>query len=127
MGAGLARFANFSLAVALATGFGAGCFRAPKAPRNLASPDPTVKIPAIKAKAAAGDRSRVAQLVDDLDDDDPAVRFYAFRALSSLTGETFDYRYYDDELERRPAVLRWRAWLAGQGTPATTRPGGLSE
>ena len=105
----------------------AGCFRLPKQPRAITDRDPSIKIPAIKMRAAAHDRSAVAQLVSDLDNDDPAVRFYAIRALHDITGQTFDYRYYDDELERKDAVQKWQQWLAHeQGKPttaATTRSG----
>jgi hypothetical protein len=88
-----------------------GCFRAPKAPRLIDHYDPVIKIPAIKIKAEAQDESVVPQLVEELDNDDPAVRFYAIRALEELTGQTLGYRYYDDDLERRPAVESWRCWL----------------
>lgn len=118
------------LCAAVVVGPAGGCFRAPKAPRDLTSTDPTIKIPAITAKAAAGDRSALAQLVEDLDSDDPAVRFYAFTALTNLTGQAFDYRYYDDELERRPALAQWREWLAAYeaernaaSTAPATQPG----
>ena len=51
------------------------------------------------------------QLIRDLDSDDPAVRFYAIEGLQRLTGQTFDYHYYDDEIDRHPAMLKWRQWL----------------
>ncbi|HRK29795.1 MAG TPA: hypothetical protein PLD59_01850 [Tepidisphaeraceae bacterium] len=88
----------------------------PRAERSLIDTDPTAKIPAIKqsAKQSGGEAEArsVALLVDELDSDDAAVRFYAIRALRDITGETFDYRYFDDELERKPALAKWRAWLA---------------
>jgi hypothetical protein len=91
----------------------------PPTTRSLDEPDPTGRIPAIRQKALSGDTRQLERLVDALDDDDPAVRFYAIRALQELTGNSFDYDYYDDELERRPALQEWQAWLAARN--ATTR------
>lgn len=104
----------------------AGCFTAPRAPRDIADRDPSVKIPAIKAHAGQRNKGVVAQLVADLDNDDPAVRFYAITALRNITGQTFDYRYYDDEFQRRDALAKWQSWLEEQSRSATspaTRPG----
>jgi len=86
---------------------------APRPVRVVSNPDPSGKIPAIKLSVQRSDMSVVAQLVKDLDSDDPAVRFYAIEGLERLTGETFGYRYFDDELERRPALEKWDAWLSG--------------
>lgn len=118
-------FRTTATAAALAAGaalVAGGCLTAPKVKPSLTHYDPAVKIPAIKMTAKLHDRSAVAQLVEDLDSDDPAVRFYSIRALRDLTGETFEYRYYDDDLERRPALERWRAWLAAQAPTTTTAP-----
>lgn len=103
---------------------GGGCFVAPRAPASIDHYDPVVKIPAIKSITRAQDRSAVAQLVRELDNDDPAIRFYASQALSSLTGQTLGYRYYDDELRRRPALEAWRAWLEQSSTSPATSPTG---
>jgi hypothetical protein len=107
------------IACGIVAGIG-GCFTAPRVRPSLDDDDPISKIPAIKASARLKDPSAAAALVESLDDDDPAVRFYAIRALTELTGETFGYRYYDDDLERRPALERWRQWLIEQ--TATTAP-----
>jgi hypothetical protein len=45
--------------------------------------------------------------VEQLDADDPAVRFLAITTLERLTDETFGYRYYDSPWERRAAIDRW--------------------
>ena len=76
------------------------------------------RIPAIVAQATAGEQTDYAALVHALDDDDPAVRLYASRALAEATGETFDYRYYHDTAARRPAVERWQRWLDERQTAA---------
>ena len=68
-------------------------------------------IPAIQDAGQRHDRRAVPALVAQLDNDDPAIRFYAFEALHRITGKTFDYRYYDDVDQRRPAVERWQQWL----------------
>ena len=86
---------------------------APRTPRVVNNPDPTGKIPAIKDAVEAKDLAAAEQLVKDLDSDDPAVRFYAIQGLQRLTGETFGYRYFDDERERKPALEKWQAWLRG--------------
>jgi hypothetical protein len=96
-----------------------GCFGRDKP--SLTSRDPALKIPAIKIAVDQKDRAACADLVEDLDSDDPAVRFYAVEGLRKLTGETFGYRYYDDESARRPAVDKWKAWLDAQGL-ASTQP-----
>lgn len=83
-------------------------------PRRVSDEDPGDKIPAIKAAVQNGDRRAVPQLIKDLESDDPAVRFYAIDGLKSLTGQTFGYRYYDDDPQRKPAVKRWKQWLAEQ-------------
>ena len=100
------------LTLAAATCLTIGC-AAPAPRRAVTNPDLSGKIPAIKASVQAKDMSAVRQLVKDLDSDDPAVRFFTIQGLQRLTGETFEYRYFDDERERRPALERWQAWLRG--------------
>jgi hypothetical protein len=80
-------------------------------PRHVSDEDPEEKIPAIKAAVQAHDRSAIPQLIKDLNSDDSAVRFYAIDGLKSLTGQTFGYRYYDDEEQRKSAIERWKAWM----------------
>jgi len=91
---------------------GTGC--GARGPRTVADPDPAVKIPAIKQAVRNHDRSVIPQLIKDLNSDDPAVRFYSIDALHDLTGQTFGYRYFDDEQQRKPAVQRWQKWLSEQ-------------
>lgn len=89
-----------------------GCVH-PSRPLSVKDPDPSVKIPAIKAAVRREDRSVAPQLVRDLDSDDPAVRFFAIQGLIRLTGRDLGYRFFDDKLQRQPAVARWRQWLEG--------------
>ena len=88
----------------------AGC-SGPAPEKVVTNPDPSGKIPAYKEAVREHDRKAVRQMVKDLDSDDPAVRLFAIEGLRRLTGETFDYKYYDDEHARRPALKRWQAWL----------------
>ena len=96
--------------------FLAGCHE-PTGPRTVQSRDLDVKIPAIKQAAEAKDTSAVKQLVADLDSDDAAVRMFAIKGLEDITGETFGYVYYADFEQRRPAVQKWREWLAKRPNP----------
>ena len=110
--------AGAALVVGAALACGCG---GPGPVKDVRNPDPSGKIPAIKTAVEERDRAAVRQLVKDLDSDDPAVRFYSIEGLQRLTGETFAYHYFDDEDERRPAVLRWRQWLADMEASAAGR------
>ena len=92
---------------------GAGCSE-PRGPLSVKSDDPDLKIPAIKQDVQQRRTQDLAQMVSDLDNEDPAVRFYAIEGLRRLTGRTFEYHYFDDENNRRPAVNRWKEWLKQQ-------------
>jgi|SRR5271170_12494 len=87
-----------------------GCTES-KGPRTVENKDPTVSIPVIEDDVRQHDQKDDAQLVVDLNDDDPAVRFYAIEALRRLTGDDFGYRYYEDEDGRAAAVAKWNQWL----------------
>ena len=89
----------------------AGC-EAPRGPVSVDSDDPDLKVLAIKRDVDDRDFGDEPQMVHDLDDRDPAVRFYSVEGLRRLTGQDLGYRYYDGEAARRPAVDRWRAWVA---------------
>lgn len=92
----------------------AGCSE-PRGPLSVKSEDPTLKIPAIKVDVSKRSTKDIPQMVKDLDNDDPAVRFYSIEGLRRLTGHNLGYHYYDDEDERRPAVKRWKEWLEKRG------------
>ena len=117
-----------------------GCAH-PREPIRFDSPDVNARIAAIRRAARTGDKSAAPHLVVALDDEDPAVRFYAIEALRRLTGERKGYDYFEDDPDQRwPAVQRWREWVEHQGmtmpegrtptptptpestTTATTRP-----
>ncbi len=79
---------------------------------SVESDDPDLKVLAIKRDVALHDEKDSPQMVRDLDDSDPAVRFYAIQGLYHLSGDTLGYRYYDDQPTRAAAIGRWRAWLS---------------
>jgi len=89
-----------------------GCGGAGPRTKSLTDPDPASKIPAIKEKVRERDLAAAVQLVKDLENDDPAIRFYAIEGLRRLTGENYGYRYYDDEDQRKPFIEKWKQWLA---------------
>lgn len=86
------------------------------------SPDPADRIRAIRRFAdepAGASRSTVTvALVDRLDDEDAAVRFYAAAALARMTGRRLGYRAFDPAEIRRVAVDRWRVYLRDRVAPA---------
>ena len=98
----------------------AGACQAPRAKPDVRHPDPSVKIPAMKMAVRTQDHDAVAQLIEDLDSDDPAVRLYAIEALRRITGEDHGYQYWNDAFQRAPAIERWRQWLVeSRNRPAT--------
>lgn len=86
----------------------------PRGPLSVKSEDPTLKIPAIKQDVRHHSTADAAQLVKDLNNEDPAVRFYSIQGLHRLTGDDFGYQYFADEDHRRPSIQRWKDWLKHQ-------------
>ena len=111
----LRQLALAAWAAGLALGMG-GCVE-PAGKQALDNPDSLVKIRVLKEISRDGghDARTLARVVEELDNRDPAVRFYAIAALRTVTGQTFGYRYYDEETARQPAIEKWRQWLADQG------------
>jgi hypothetical protein len=103
------------VAMASAVGLVGGCFSPD--PKSLTSDSPPSAIPAIKDAADQNDRKAIPRLVQDLDDQDSAIRFAAIAALKRMTGEDFGYRYYDSEFDRAPAIKRWNEWLKAHPSP----------
>jgi HEAT repeat protein len=91
---------------------GQGC-APPRAryPQALQSDRTDQRIWAIRRAAENQDRSVVGILVERLDDEDEAVRFYAILALERITGTRLGYRYGAPERERRQAILAWGRYL----------------
>jgi hypothetical protein len=93
---------------------GSGGCQEPTGLRTIANPDPAVKIPAIKQAVDDHDRKQAAAMIENLEDDDPAVRLFAIQGLHRLTGQDFGYLYYASVEERAPAVEKWKQWLRDQ-------------
>lgn len=85
--------------------------------KGLSSPDPRVR--ALSAVQAGQQKiwPAVPLLVDRLEDPDPAVRFYAVKALRRITGEQLGYLYYQRADQRRHAVERWRSYVQQRCPP----------
>ena len=79
---------------------------------SLTSPDPALKIPAMKQAAASRNTQAIPALLTALASHDPAVRFYANNALEVITGRHFGYVYYASRADRRAAIGRWCQWYA---------------
>ncbi len=101
---------------------GSSC--APKLTATPDSPVPSARMAAAEEAAARSDASAIPYLIEDLESDDPAVRFTAIHALESITGETFGYRHFDPPWERSEAIERWEAaWKSGRWSgSSTTQP-----
>jgi hypothetical protein len=110
-----------ALTAAMLTGWSTGC-SAPRITPVLTDSDPSVKIPAMELAVRQHDMSAIPVLIKNLDNDDPAVRFYAIDALRKLTGSDFGYLFYSDEDVRRPAVLKWKQWYESSAGPSATSP-----
>lgn len=82
--------------------------------RDLRHRDPRVRIEATAAAAKESRMDLLPELVDALEDRDPAVRMFASMALRSLTGRDFAFQPYGSPSERSEAVGKWREWLGGE-------------
>jgi HEAT repeat protein len=91
-----------------------GC--TPREDRSILAIDPINSIPAIQEAANRKDRRAIPSLIRQLDNDDPAIRFYAISALRDITGETFDYHYFENAPARKPAVQKWHEWAGKNAT-----------
>lgn len=92
-------------------------------PQGFDSPDPSALLRAITDAAGARDPSAVPHLIEALDNDDPAVRLTAIRALERITGQTLGYDHAAPPWRRAAMVDDWQRWYAGQ-SPAPTGPPG---
>ena len=86
-----------------------------RGPVSIKSDDPDLKILAMKDDVANRHSTDIPTMVDDLQSDDPAIRFYAIQSLHRLTHDDLGYHYYETDDERAPAMSRWRAWLKSRG------------
>ena len=82
-----------------------------RGPVSIHSNDPDLHVVAIKRDQACPNHEDLVQMVEDLNDDDPAIRFYAIQSLQRVTHDDFGYRFYEDEDQRVPSLKRWQAWM----------------
>lgn len=78
---------------------------------RLEAYEPADRIRAIREATQAGHDDLIPALVDRLDDDDAAVRFYAVLALEELTGTRLGYSYSAPPQQRRRGVQLWRDFV----------------
>lgn len=119
-GVGTARsvqvFRSHTRAAAAALGVAAlcvlcGCLSDPSGNVGFDEPDPQARLRAVRAAAEADDAGAIKSLIEMLDSDDPAERFFAIGTLADLAdGERFGYRHWEDRSERRGAIARWVEW-----------------
>ena len=79
---------------------------------------PDGRIQAIIGAAREMDTTKVPELIDQLDSDDPATRMFAIRALERITGQTMGYQHEGPIEERKAAIERWVRWHNGTSTRA---------
>ncbi len=83
---------------------------------DLDSPNPAVRIMAIKWAGDNKASSAIPRLVDFLHDEDTSVRFFAIEALRRITGTNNGYDYKASPQLRAEAVERWREFLEANGS-----------
>ena len=75
---------------------------------DLESPNPTVRIMAIKWAGDNKISSAVPYLIDSLQNEDKSVRFYSIEALRRITGTDNGYDYKAAPHLRAAAVKQWQ-------------------
>jgi hypothetical protein len=111
----VAKRCTLVLAVVLFCGCGARRLDRKWTLSDLEDPDVTVRIMAVKW---AGDNDvlrAVPYLVDNLQNEDKAIRFYSIQALSRITGKDCGYDYKASVSSRATAVECWRDFLKLNG------------
>lgn len=69
----------------------------------------------VEALVKLRDKRGIPALIEYLKSDNEAHRALAFDTLGKVTGQTFDYKHYALEDERREAVRKWETWWLRQG------------
>ena len=70
-----------------------------------------IRIRAIKWAADNEIRPAISPLVDSLQNEDQAVRFYAIEALRRLVGTNYGYDYKAQPNRRAAAIQRWKEFV----------------
>jgi hypothetical protein len=95
-----------------------GCAPTTPGAASFHGPDPASRMAALTEAAQRGDRLAVPQIVEMLDDADPAVRLLAGGTLQKLTGLTHGYDASAPRYQRLEAQARWRQWVRSGGMTA---------
>ena len=100
-----------------------GCVSSRPYRASLSSDNATERAIAVKAAGDSRDAGAVPLLVDRLEDEDAAVRFFSIIALEKITGRRFGYDYSQPSRERAAAIVRWRDYVRkGEFTAAAEQP-----
>lgn len=119
-----------SLVLRLAAGLagsillGAACAKPWTYQANINSDDVSERIIAIRQAGEQKDRATVPILVDRLEDEDDAVRFYAILALEKITGRRLGYDYAQSDAQRAGSVRIWREYLKSPDRALSMEPDG---
>jgi hypothetical protein len=112
-------FARWSIACATVLA-GSACAPSPTE-AAFDSPNPASRLYAIEEAGKQRDKAAVAELVEQLESDDPAVRMLAIEALERIEGDTRGYCHEDPPYARREAVDEWvEVVRQRRPSPATT-------
>lgn len=84
------------------------CAPPPARDGGFNSPDPASKLYAIRRAGREQDRSKIPDLIQQLNSDDAAVRMFAIQALEKIDGTRRGYDPYASAGLRAEAI---RAWL----------------
>lgn len=87
---------------------GCGGTGAPIGISDLQSPDAALRVKAIQWAGENEVAEAIVPLVDNLEHEDQAVRFFAISALRRITGTDHGYDYKSGVGQRSAAVARWR-------------------
>jgi hypothetical protein len=98
-----------------------GCFQSSTSIglKDLESPNLDVRIQAIKWAGDNKVKEAVPLLVDRLQEQDKAVRFFAIEALKRIMNTDHGFDYKADAASRAQAIQRWRETLGQPQAPAT--------
>lgn len=100
------------IAMAVASLMATGCAGVRPYRAEISSDDANERILAVKAAGETKDAHAVPLLVDRLEDEDDAVRFFAIIALEKITGRRFGYDYSQPSRQRAASIVRWREYVA---------------
>lgn len=84
-----------------------GCATLDPPQKGLIADNPSRLLEGIRLAGAQRDTTKVPLLVEQLDNDDPAVRVFAIHALDQITGERLGYNPYDPPMRRAQAIGQW--------------------